>query len=151
MLPGMDGCVFCAIVAGRAAASIVWQDDQLVAFMDIRPWRPGHLLLIPRQHVQFGAELPGAVAGALFPAGIRLGSALRASGLPCDDVHLILNDGPAANQTVPHLHLHVLPRRRGDFWRLFGRLAQVPLTAVLPHTPRATLDEQAARIRAALV
>jgi len=146
----MDRCVFCAIAAGKAPASRIWEDDELIAFMDIHPWRPGHLLVIPRRHAQFVAELGDVAAGRLFAAGVRIAAAVRASGLPCDDVHFLVNDGPAANQTVPHLHLHVLPRRRGDLVRLAVSLLERPLAGLLPAAPRARLDDQAARIRAAL-
>jgi histidine triad (HIT) family protein len=145
-------CVFCRIVAREAPASLVWEDADLLGFMDIHPWRDGHLLVIPRAHVQYCAELQPATQAALFAAGVKLGSALRASGLPCDDVHFLINDGRAANQSVPHVHLHVVPRSRGDLWKIGVKLLQQPLIAagIRPPAARALLDEQAGRIRGAL-
>jgi diadenosine tetraphosphate (Ap4A) HIT family hydrolase len=145
-------CVFCRIAAREAPASLVWEDTELLGFMDIHPWRDGHLLVIPRAHVQYCADLTPATQAALFAAGVRLGSALRASGLPCDDVHLLINDGRAANQSVPHVHLHVVPRTRGDLWRLGASLLRQPLIAagLRPPAPRQQLDEQAEKIRAAV-
>lgn len=145
----MSPCVFCEILAGRLPASRFHEDERFVGFMDIHPWRPGHVLLVPRAHAVRARDLPPGDAEALFALGVRVGEALRAA-VSCDDVHLVLNDGPAASQSVPHVHLHVLPRTRGDAWRLLGRLARHPLTPFLPAASREALDRQAAAIRAAL-
>ena len=143
------GCVFCAIVAGQAPASIVWEDERFVAFIDIYPVSPGHTLVIPRRHLPLLADLDGDV-GPLFAHVARLAAALRRSGLPCDDLNVVLNDGRAANQTVPHAHVHLVPRRRGDFPTLMRKLLQRPIQRILGGPPRAELERQAAAIRAAL-
>ena len=65
-------------------------------------------------------------------------------------MHFLINDGPIANQTVPHVHLHVLPRRRGDLPKVFAALAKRPAVALLGQAPRSVLDEHAAAIAAAL-
>lgn len=145
----MSRCVFCEILAGRLPASRYHQDEHFVGLLDIHPWRPGHALHVPRMHVQHARDLPPGHAEALFGLGVRVGEALRAT-IPCDDVHLVLNDGPAASQSVPHVHLHVVPRTRGDGWRLVGRLLRHPLTPLLPATSREVLDAQAAARAAAL-
>ncbi len=142
-------CVFCAIAAGRAPASIVWQDERFVAFLDIYPVRPGHTLVIPRRHAPLLADLDGDI-GPLFVHAAALAAARRPSGLPCDDLNLVLNDGRAANQTVPHAHVHLVPRRRGDFPTLLRKLAQRPVQRLLGGPDRAALDRDAAAIRAAL-
>ena len=142
----MRGCVFCAIVGGDEVASVVARRAAAMAFMDHRPWRPGHVLVVPRAHGQRVADVaPGQVA-AVFALATEVAAAVRASGLPCDDVNLIVNDGPAAGQTVAHLHVHVVPRVRGDLWRA----ATIVPRRVLPPIARARLDADAARIAARL-
>jgi diadenosine tetraphosphate (Ap4A) HIT family hydrolase len=143
------GCVFCAIVAGRAPASVVWEDERFVAFLDIYPVTVGHMLVVPRRHTPLLADL-GDDAAALFGHAVRLAGAMRRSGLPCDDLNLVLNDGRAANQTVPHAHVHVVPRRRGDFGTLLRKLLQRPVQRLLGGPARDELDRQAAAIRLAL-
>jgi diadenosine tetraphosphate (Ap4A) HIT family hydrolase len=142
-------CVFCAIVAARAPASIVWEDDRFVALLDIYPVTPGHTLVIPRRHAPLLADV-GEEVGALFERAARVAAALRRSGLPCDDVNVVLNDGRAANQSVPHAHVHLVPRVRGDFSRLLRKLLQRPVQRVLGGPAREELDRQAGMIRAAL-
>jgi len=142
-------CVFCAIVAGRAPASIVWEDDRFVALLDIYPVTPGHTLVIPRRHAPLLADV-GAEVGTLFERAARVAEALRRSGLPCDDLNVVLNDGRAANQSVPHAHVHLVPRVRGDFGRLARKLLQRPVQRLLGGPARAELDRQAGLIRAGL-
>lgn len=143
-------CIFCEIVAGRSPASRVYEDDDYLAFMDIHPWRPGHLLVIPKQHEQYVGGLPDELAHGLWRLGHRLAAAIRRSDLNCDDLHFVLNDGRHANQSVPHVHLHLLPRWKGDFFSLLGQLARRPFMALVKPTPRAELDRRAAQIREAL-
>lgn len=139
-------CVFCAIVAGDAPASVVFADDDLVAFLDIHPMRPGHTLVVPRAHAGHLAQVAAPVRARLWQRAGEIGNAMRASSLGCLDVNIVLNDGPAANQTVPHVHVHVIPRTRRDLPLLLRMLAQRPVQAVLGGPPRAVLDKQAALI-----
>ena len=135
------GCVFCDIVAGHGPASVVYSDETALAFLDIRPLATGHLLVIPRAHAPYLADLDPAVGGHMFGVAQRMAAALRRSGLPCQGVNLFLADGEAAFQEVFHVHLHVLPRTPGDGFRLKGR----------PRTPgRADLDTTAEHVRAGL-
>jgi diadenosine tetraphosphate (Ap4A) HIT family hydrolase len=140
------GCVFCAIVDGRAPASVVARTDVALAFMDHRPFRPGHVLVAPRAHGQRLADVAPADVAAVFALATEIAAAVRASGLPCDDVNLFVNDGPAAGQTVAHLHVHVVPRVRGDLWRAAAILPR----RVLPPVSRARLDDDAAKIAGGL-
>ncbi len=110
----MSECVFCAIVAGQAPASVVYEDEQVLAFMDIRPVTSGHLLVIPRRHAADLAELDPETGGRIFQVAMGLAAAVRRSGVPCEGVNLYLADGVAAGQDVLHVHLHVVPRYRGD-------------------------------------
>ncbi|MBJ8340377.1 HIT family protein [Antrihabitans sp. YC3-6] len=133
--------VFDDILAGRAPVSPVYEDDDVFAFMDIRPFTPGHLLVIPKVPARSLAELDPAVGGKLFQVGQRLAAALRASEVACDGVNFFLADGVAAGQEVFHVHLHVIPRTSGDGFGLRGR----------PTSPRrADLDYLAGSISRAL-
>ena len=111
-------CVFCEIIAGRAESSRAYEDEHVIAFMDIWPLTHGHLLVVPRVHVDFLEALDEDLGAHLFRAGHRLARALRRSGLPCAGVNLFLADGRAAFQEVFHVHLHVLPRTAGDGFRI---------------------------------
>ncbi|WP_279101801.1 HIT family protein [Gordonia bronchialis] len=110
----MDSCVFCAIVAGTSPARIIYSDDDVLGFLDIRPITRGHTLLVPRVHSTGLADLDPALGSALFQAGQRIAAAMRSGSLAADGVNLALNDGRAAFQTVFHTHLHVIPRHDGD-------------------------------------
>jgi histidine triad (HIT) family protein len=110
----MPSCIFCEIVAGRAPVSIVYRDDHCVAFMDINPVTPGHLLVIPLSHADYLADLDSGVGAHLFRIAQRLAAAIRRSGLKADGINFFLADGEAAGQEVFHVHLHVFPRFEGD-------------------------------------
>ena len=132
-------CVFCGIVEGRLEASLLYDDQRVVAFMDLNPITPGHLLVIPKVHAASLDELDAEDGAQAFRVAQRLAAAVRASGLRSEGVNLFLADGEAAGQEVFHVHLHVLSRYEGDGFRL----------AVTPASPtRAELDEVAGRLRA---
>jgi diadenosine tetraphosphate (Ap4A) HIT family hydrolase len=134
-------CPFCQIFAGRLPSSQLYADDQVVAFMDIRPVNAGHLLVVPRAHAVSLAELAEDTGAAMFVTGQRMASALRASGLPCDGINFFLADGAVAGQEVWHVHLHVLPRLADDRFRL---------SVSFLSSERADLDATAELIRGAL-
>jgi histidine triad (HIT) family protein len=140
----MADCIFCRIVAGQAPASRVWEDADTLAFMDIRPVTPGHLLVIPKRHSAGLAELAPQEIGRIFTVARSLAGALRASGLRCEGISLLLADGEAAGQEVFHVHVHVLPRFAGDGmgFHFDAHRSRPP--------QRTDLDAWAARIRAAL-
>lgn len=119
----MSTCIFCKIVAGNEPASIVYQDDIMHIIMDAYPLSEGHCLIIPNRHVQRLHELEDAERTQLFELGHRAMQALQACGFGRDGINLLLNDGKAANQTVPHLHLHVIPRKKGDLFSALPKLA----------------------------
>lgn len=112
------GCVFCAIARRDAVASIIHEDDTILAFMDHQPVTPGHLLVIPKAHAVGLEDLDERTSTQVWLVAHRLGRALRRSGLRCDGVNLFLADGEAAFQEVFHVHLHVFPRFTGDGFRL---------------------------------
>jgi histidine triad (HIT) family protein len=106
----MSGCIFCEIIAGRAPASVVHRDEQCVAFMDVQPINPGHLLVVPIVHAASLAELPPDTGGHIFRVAQSLAGGLRRSGMRCEGIDLFLADGAAAGQEVFHIHMHVIPR-----------------------------------------
>jgi diadenosine tetraphosphate (Ap4A) HIT family hydrolase len=136
--------IFSQILAGEAPASFVYRDERVAAFMDIQPVNPGHVLVTPIRPAASLAELDDATAAHLFVVAKRVAAAIRASGLRCQGVNLLLADGEAAGQEVFHVHLHVFPRYAGDGFglRFVDRYHRLP--------PRSALDEAAAQIRAAL-
>ena len=111
-------CVFCDIASGKLPAEIVWQSDDAVAFLDSRPLFPGHVLLIPKAHIATLADLPAAQVGPLFQAVQKLESAVERA-LDAEGTFIAVNN--RVSQSVPHLHIHIVPRRKGDglkgfFW-----------------------------------
>ncbi|MGB3333082.1 MAG: HIT family protein [Mycobacterium sp.] len=104
-------CVFCAVVAGDAPAVRVFEDDEYLAFLDIRPFTRGHTLVVPKQHFVDLTDTPAATLAGMLTVGQRIAQAARTSGLHADGNNLVINDGRAAFQSVFHIHLHVVPRR----------------------------------------
>jgi histidine triad (HIT) family protein len=113
-VPG--ACLFCRIARGQEPAAIVQETDAVMAFLDHRPLFPGHCLVIPREHVETLGDLPGPLTAPLFEASKAVARALEA-GLGADGSFVAVNN--RVSQSVPHLHVHVVPRRRGDGLRGF--------------------------------
>ena len=112
----MKPCAFCAVVAGDAPAHVVHSDDDTVAFLDIKPVFPGHVLLVPRSHVTTLADLPAERVPAFFALAQRLERAVE-SAMDAPGSLVLINN--VVSQSVPHLHLHVIPRRPKDGLRFF--------------------------------
>ncbi|ASW53692.1 HIT family protein [Plantactinospora sp. KBS50] len=112
----MAGCVFCSIVRGEAPALMVADEPEVLAFLDTRPVFKGHLLVIPRDHVETLGDLPPAQVGGYFEAVRRFALAVQA-GLGAGGSFVAINN--RVSQSVPHLHTHVIPRTRGDGLRGF--------------------------------
>jgi histidine triad (HIT) family protein len=110
------GCPFCAIVAGELDAAVVFERDEVVGFLDARPVFPGHVLVVPRNHHETLADLPAAVVPALFEAARQVAVSMP-EALGADGAFVALND--RVSQSVPHVHVHVVPRRRKDGLRGF--------------------------------
>ena len=105
----MDECVFCKIARGELTARSVYEDDSVMAFDDIHPQAPVHTLVIPRRHYSsLQDEVPAEVLTAVFTA-VRAVAGIK--GVASSGYRVIVNCGPDANQTVPHLHVHVLGGR----------------------------------------
>ncbi|MCC6225155.1 MAG: HIT family protein [Microthrixaceae bacterium] len=110
------GCVFCAIVDRRTHASSVFRDEVATAFLDFRPLFPGHVLVVPNVHVETLADLSAELVGPLFERVARVERAVE-SYLGAEGVLVAINN--RVSQSVPHLHVHVVPRTRGDGLRGF--------------------------------
>jgi histidine triad (HIT) family protein len=109
-------CVFCSIVAGDLPAHVVLDDDVVLAFLDTRPLFPGHVLVVPRDHVATLPDLPGPEVGPFFERVQRLAAALP-EALGSTGTFVAMNN--KVSQSVPHLHAHVVPRTKGDGLRGF--------------------------------
>lgn len=107
-------CVFCQIVAGTAPAIRVYEDEDYLGFLDIRPFTKGHTLVIPKQHSLDLTDTPAPTLAGMLTVGQRIAQATRASGLAATGNNVAINDGKSAFQSVFHIHLHVIPRRDGD-------------------------------------
>jgi len=110
----MSECVFCRIITGELPASFVYEDAIMCAFLDIQPINPGHLLVVPRIHADVMKALPREVARHMMEVAQQLMNGLREANLRCEGVNLFLADGEDAGQEVAHVHLHVIPRCKGD-------------------------------------
>jgi histidine triad (HIT) family protein len=106
-------CVFCAIVAGEAEATRIYEDDDYLAILDIRPFTRGHTLVVPKRHTVDLTDTPPQTLADMVMIGQRIAKAARATEL-ADASNIAINDGRPAFQSVLHIHLHVLPRRNGD-------------------------------------
>lgn len=113
-----ENCLFCRIVSGEIPAVIVYEDKDTVAFLDHRPLFPGHLLLVPREHFETLSDLPATQVGPLFTNAQMLSRAVE-SAMEAEGSFVAMNN--RVSQSVPHLHVHIVPRRRKDglkgfFW-----------------------------------
>ena len=133
-------CVFCKLVAGQIPASIVYEDDATLAFMDLGQVNPGHVLVACKAHAASIYDLDDAQAAAVFRAVAKVARAVRAAFDP-PGLSVYQANGRPAGQTVLHFHLHVLPRHEGDGMQLVWPVK---------NPPRERLEEYCAKIRARL-
>ena len=135
-------CSFCDLVRGAAEVSVCYEDGVALAFMDIQPVNPGHVLVVPRAHYESLSDLPPQLGHHLFEVAQKLGAVVRGV-TGCESMNIVVNSGRAAGQDELHYHVHVIPRRDGDGF-------DVPLPfpgSAMPDRQR--LDAMAARIIAA--
>jgi histidine triad (HIT) family protein len=133
-------CVFCAIVRGAAAAAVVAENERLIAFLDHKPLFRGHTLLLPKLHVRLLSDLPADRVEEFFLMAQRLERAIE-DGLGADGSMVLINN--VVSQSVPHLHLHLIPRRVKDGLRLW-------LGPRHPYDAEHPAQDYADKIRAAL-
>ena len=131
--------MFCQILSGEAEAHVVWESDDFLAFLDVRPVFKGHTLLVPREHVETLPDLRSGLRDGFLAGAQRLAVAVK-DGLGAQGSFVAMNN--TVSQSVPHLHLHVVPRTKGDGLRGF----------FWPRTTyaRGEAEEYAVRLRAAL-
>ena len=117
---GVQDCIFCKIVSGQIPSAKIYEDEVVVAFLDIGPISDGHTLVMPRQHVEKVHSCPPELLGQIWT---RLGKIAGAVALAvgADGYNVLCNNGRAAGQVVDHLHFHIVPRKTGD-----GVFAQWP-------------------------
>ena len=136
----MDKCVFCKIVKGEVPASVVYEDDLTLAFMDIGHVNPGHTIVALKPHIEDIYGLDDTLAAAVFRTATRLTQALKTAIRP-EGMTLLQANEIAGWQTVFHFHIHVLPRHRND---------GAALTWPAKQPPREELERYAAQVRTAL-
>ena len=137
-----EQCVFCEIVHGTSPASWVYQDDTVVAFMDIQPITQGHMLVVPREHAVLMTDINEAAAARTFKVARKLAAVARYT-LGASGINVIVMDGEDAYQDVPHFHIHVIPRYPRDGFGL-------TFPDTYEHPPaRTQLDAIASALRAA--
>jgi histidine triad (HIT) family protein len=137
-------CIFCRIIAGELPGSFVYRGNSVVAFMDIQPINFGHVLVVPVAHAALIGDMKAEVATEMFTVARQISVAMRSSGLRCEGVSMLLADGPPM-QDVPHAHLHVFPRFRGDGFglRFPDRYPQRPIRDELEEHAKALRDSLA--------
>ncbi len=109
----MSECIFCKIAAKEIPATVVFEDEEVLVFMDIGPIMKGHALVIPKKHYDPVTEIPDELLAKLHITAKKIAKA-QLNGLGADGVNIMQNNGKASGQEVPHLHVHVIPRFDGD-------------------------------------
>ena len=136
----MSECIFCRIVAKQIPATVVHEDEDTLAFMDIGQVNPGHVLVAVKKHAENIFALDDAQAAAVFRSAARVARAIRGAFAP-QGLSVYQANGAAAGQTVLHLHIHLVPRHEGD---------GMAFTWPVKNPPREKLAEYAEKIRAKL-
>ncbi len=108
-----DNCIFCKIIAGEIPSTTVYEDENFKAILDVNPAARGHVIILPKKHAANIFELEEDDAAKIFPVAAKIATALKKT-YQCDGVNVLQNNGEAAGQTVFHLHVHVIPRYKGD-------------------------------------
>ena len=138
-------CLFCKIAAGAVKAPVVYEDEFSLAFLDHRPVFPGHTLLIPKQHFETLADLPATLIQPFFSAAQLLARAVE-SALAADGSFVAINN--RVSQSVPHLHVHIVPRRKKDGLRGFFWPRQPYKTEEEAESIRKNIADTVLRLRA---
>ena len=108
-----DNCIFCRIIKGDIPAAKVFEDKDILAFLDISPANPGHTLVMPKKHVEKSTDLKEAEVKKLFSIVNKVTLAVHKAVSPAG-YNIIVNNGKSAGQVVPHLHVHIIPRHDND-------------------------------------
>lgn len=108
-----NDCIFCAIAEGEIPSFKVYEDDEVLAYLDINPFTKGHTLVIPKQHRTGLLDAEDSLLASVLPKVKKVAAHLK-SALPCDGFNILQNNGEAAGQTVRHIHFHIIPRYAGE-------------------------------------
>lgn len=108
-----EDCIFCKIIAGKIPSEKVYEDDNFVGFLDINPFTKGHTLVIPKKHYKTLLDVPSSLFGEFLDVGKKVALKLI-EGEKAEGFNLMMSNFEVAQQEVPHVHLHVVPRRKGD-------------------------------------
>lgn len=136
-----NDCIFCRIAAGEIPSETVYEDEYFRVILDLGPASKGHTLILPKEHFKDITELEEPYASRVLPLASRLGKAML-RGLKCDGFNLVQNNGEAAGQTVPHFHMHVIPRYEKESDKIVSWEPKSP--------DKEELKEHAAMIRSGL-
>jgi histidine triad (HIT) family protein len=134
-------CIFCRIVAGEIPAEVVERTSEVVALLDVQPLADGHVLVVPRAHAASVEDLEPAAADALFRTVVRLAGPVR-EALGAAGTTIGINNGEETGQTIPHVHVHIVPRWAGD--------GAGSVHTIFPRNVKRKLPEVGAAIRKAL-
>lgn len=133
-----ESCLFCSVAAKGIPAHVVYEDAHALAFLDIHPKAPGHTVVIPKVHAATLMDLPESEIAPVFRAVQKVAVRLR-NVLGVDGLTIGINQGEVSGQTVPHLHVHVLPRFHGDRGQ--------SIHSVVDNPPEESLDNLAKKIK----
>ena len=138
-----ESCVFCKITLGEDQASIVFEDDRVLAFMDLHPANVGHTLVVPREHWETIYDIPEKVLGDMFAVVKKVSVAVK-KAVGAEGMSILQFNERAAGQSVKHFHVHVVPRFRGD---AMSKFIGVMLGRGFKKVERQDLDEIAEKIK----
>lgn len=113
----MTDCIFCKIIKGEIPSSKVYEDDKILAFLDINPANKGHTLIIPKTHYETLNNIPQDILAELIKVVQKISKSVDAKIKP-DGYNLLMSNKPAAEQVIPHAHIHVIPRYENDDFKL---------------------------------
>ena len=120
-----ENCIFCKILAGEIPSTAVYEDDDLKAILDVNPAARGHVIILPKNHAANIYELPDEDASKIMMVAKKIATAIE-KAYHCDGVNILQNNGEAAGQTVFHLHVHVIPRFKGDTVNIGWKQGDMP-------------------------
>lgn len=120
-----ENCIFCKILAGEIPSTAVYEDDEFKAILDVNPAARGHVIILPKNHAANIYELPDEDASKIMIVAKKIATAIE-KAYHCDGVNILQNNGEAAGQTVFHLHVHVIPRFKGDTVNIGWKQGDMP-------------------------
>ena len=120
-----ENCIFCKILAGEIPSTAVYEDDDFKAILDVNPAARGHVIILPKNHAANIYELPDEDASKIMIVAKKIATAIE-KAYHCDGVNILQNYGEAAGQTVFHLHVHVIPRFKGDTVNIGWKQGDMP-------------------------